>query len=99
MWAEDQTYDVIARKSAFRMHSVATSSIGKYSTEYAIFLDLNEDGTKVTRIVEMVDTAYSAKFFGQLMEHARSQGDEKERAWLIAVEASNMVSKKADKDE
>lgn len=99
MWAEDQTYDAMVRKSAFRMHTDATSPIGQYSTEYGIFLDFNEDGTKVTRIVEMVDTAYGGKFFRELMEYARTQGDENDRAWLSAVEYSNTEIKKTAEDE
>lgn len=48
--------------------STAETDIGPYANEYALILKFTEDGTKVTRFLEMVDSAYSAKFFAALAE-------------------------------
>jgi ketosteroid isomerase-like protein len=46
--------------------STADTEIGNYTNEYALFLTFTRDGSKVVRIDEFVDSAYSAEFFAKL---------------------------------
>jgi ketosteroid isomerase-like protein len=50
------------------MHATSTSEtdIGPYANEYALILTFTEDGKKVTKFLEYVDSAYSMKFFAAL---------------------------------
>ena len=48
----------------------AESPIGPYRNEYAYFLTFNGDGTKVTRVDEFVDSAFSTGFMAKLQEYA-----------------------------
>ncbi|ROV88143.1 hypothetical protein VMCG_10430 [Cytospora schulzeri] len=49
--------------------SKAQSLIGPYGNEYTILLYFNEDGDKVNKIVEFVDSAYAKDFFTRLGAH------------------------------
>jgi ketosteroid isomerase-like protein len=46
--------------------STANTKIGRYANEYGLFLTFTDDGNKVTRIEEFVDSAYTAMFFQKL---------------------------------
>jgi hypothetical protein len=50
------------------MHATSTADtdIGRYANEYALILHFTEDGKKVTKFLEYVDSAYSIKFFAAL---------------------------------
>jgi hypothetical protein len=52
------------------MHATSTadSDIGPYANEYALILHFTEDGKKVTKFLEFVDSAFSTKFFADLRE-------------------------------
>jgi hypothetical protein len=52
------------------MHATSTAEtdIGSYANEYALILNFSEDGKKVTKFLEYVDSAYSIKFFAALAE-------------------------------
>jgi hypothetical protein len=52
------------------MHATSTAEtdIGPYANEYALILFFTEDGKKVTKLLEYVDSAYSIRFFGALAE-------------------------------
>jgi ketosteroid isomerase-like protein len=52
------------------MHATSTAEtdVGPYGNEYALVLNFTDDGKKVTRILEYVDSAYSIKFFAKLAE-------------------------------
>jgi len=53
-------------------------------------MTFNVDGTKVVYMEEMVDSAYSAKFFGQLQEWVRNNPEnETAKAWADAVATAN----------
>jgi ketosteroid isomerase-like protein len=59
-------HDAEARTSIIHASSRAITSVGAYSNEYALFLSFTEDGKKITKIDEFVDSAYSAQFFAKL---------------------------------
>lgn len=52
------------------MHATSTADtdIGPYENEYALILQFAEDGRKVVKILEFVDSAYSMEFFERLAE-------------------------------
>ena len=68
-------FDVESRKAAIHCYGVAPSPIGDYANEYSMFMTFSEDGTKVVRLSEMLDSAYSLEFFGKLMTHMKASGD------------------------
>lgn len=48
--------------------SKAVTDLGDYANEYMIILYMTEDGSKVERFLEFVDSAYSKDFMGRLRE-------------------------------
>jgi len=48
--------------------------VGPYRNEYAFFCYFNEDGTKITRVEEFVDSAFSQGFFGKVGEYMKTKG-------------------------
>jgi ketosteroid isomerase-like protein len=50
-------HDAEARTSVIHASSRAITSIGPYTNEYALFPSFKEDGKKITRIDEFVDSA------------------------------------------
>ncbi|KAK3382219.1 hypothetical protein B0T24DRAFT_714344 [Lasiosphaeria ovina] len=46
----------------------------KWTNEYAIFVTFSEDGTKVSRLEEMVDTAFYANFFPKFQQYLMQLG-------------------------
>ncbi|KAK5116294.1 hypothetical protein LTR85_009266 [Meristemomyces frigidus] len=46
----------------------------EYTNEYAVFLTFNEDGTKISYMGEMVDSAYMAKFLAHVAEVGKAHG-------------------------
>ena len=61
--------DEEARKVAMHASSTATTDLGDYSNEYMLVLHMTEDGKKVERGEEFVDSKHSADFFARLREH------------------------------
>jgi ketosteroid isomerase-like protein len=59
-------HDAEARTCVIHASSKANTRAGIYSNEYALFLWFTKDGSKITRIDEFVDSAYSAQFFAKL---------------------------------
>lgn len=54
-----------------------------------MFFGFNEEGSKVTRLEEMMDSEHLRKFSGGLMEHVNASGGGVEKAWGDAVERVN----------
>jgi len=48
--------------------STADTDIGPYGNEYALIMHFTDDGTKVTKFAEYVDSAYSINFFKAMAE-------------------------------
>ena len=53
--------------------SHARTSVGKYSNEYCLFFEFDRCGTKIKKIKEFIDSAYTEDFFQRLDE---DQGQE-----------------------
>ncbi len=64
----DTIIDEAARKVTMHLSSRATTAIGKYDNEYMLTLHMTEDGQKVDRFVEFVDSKYSARYMSELRE-------------------------------
>lgn len=47
--------------------------MGPYSNEYSLFLTFTDDGTKIKRFDEFVDSAYTGTFFAKLQAAAASK--------------------------
>ena len=47
--------------------------VGPYANEYALFMYFTEDGTKIKRIEEFLDSAFSTSLFAKLGEYRKSQ--------------------------
>ncbi|KAF1916292.1 hypothetical protein BDU57DRAFT_574111 [Ampelomyces quisqualis] len=61
-------HDAEAHTCIMHATSTAETDIGPYGNEYALVLNFTNDGNKVTKILEFVDSAYSIKFFARLAE-------------------------------
>ncbi|KAK0516664.1 hypothetical protein JMJ35_001267 [Cladonia borealis] len=61
--------DEEARKVAMHASSTATTDLGDYSNEYMLVLHMTEDGKKVVRGEEFVDSKRSTDFLTRLREH------------------------------
>ena len=61
--------DEEARKVAMHASSTAMTDLGDYSNEYMLVLHMTEDGKKVERFEEFVDSKNSTDFFPRLREH------------------------------
>ncbi|KAH7087114.1 hypothetical protein FB567DRAFT_602682 [Paraphoma chrysanthemicola] len=59
-----------AEQHTCMMHATSTAEtdIGPYANEYALVLHFTEDGKKVVRFLEYVDSKYSSEFFAKLAE-------------------------------
>jgi ketosteroid isomerase-like protein len=63
-----ELHDPDAHTCMIHARSTADTKIGPYANEYALFLTFTEDGSEVLRFEEFVDSAYSEKFFAELMK-------------------------------
>ncbi|KAI7485016.1 hypothetical protein KC351_g4131 [Hortaea werneckii] len=83
----DQVFDEDHMKAALHVFGSASSPVGKYEQEYTWFLTFNEDGTKVKRMEEMIDSSYLAEFFKRLHDYVEVGGGQCE-AWADSVRAA-----------
>ncbi|KAL8944332.1 MAG: hypothetical protein Q9216_000517 [Gyalolechia sp. 2 TL-2023] len=58
----DTVIDEPARKVVMHLSSTASTPIGVYNNEYMLTLHMTEDGRKVDKFEEFVDSRYSADF-------------------------------------
>lgn len=61
-------HDAEAHTCIIHATSTAETDIGPYANEYALILTFTEEGTKVIKFLEMVDSAYTEKFFAAAAE-------------------------------
>ncbi|KAL6171937.1 hypothetical protein ACJQWK_02930 [Exserohilum turcicum] len=62
----EEIHDAVAHKCIIHASSRAETKIGPYANEYALILTFTEDGKKVTKFDEFVDSAYSQQFVSAL---------------------------------
>jgi ketosteroid isomerase-like protein len=62
----EEIHDADAHISIIHALSTAETRIGPYANEYMLILTFTEDGKKVTKFDEFVDSAYSKDFFAAL---------------------------------
>ena len=65
----DTIHDEPARKVAMHCSSKGETDIGPYNNEYMIVLHMTDDGRKVEKILEYVDSSYSKDYMLRLREH------------------------------
>lgn len=70
---KEEIHDAVARKCIIHASSRAETDIGPYMNEYALILTFTEDGRKVTKFVEFVDSAYSEQFVSALVKEGSPQ--------------------------
>lgn len=61
-----EIHDPEARQSVLHLHDTAQSPIGPYANEYMFVLSFTEDGTKIIKIEEFLDSANCNEFFGRI---------------------------------
>jgi ketosteroid isomerase-like protein len=61
-------HDADAHTCIMHASSTAETDIGPYANEYALILNFTDDGKKVTKFSEYVDSAYAMQFFARFAE-------------------------------
>lgn len=69
----DTIVDEAARKVVLRASSTATTALGPYNNEYTLILHMTEDGRKVEKFYEFVDSRYSADYMPRLRDAITTQ--------------------------
>ncbi|KAJ6192089.1 hypothetical protein J3E72DRAFT_380188 [Bipolaris maydis] len=70
---KEEVHDAAARKCIIHATSRAETKIGPYTNEYALILTFTEDGRKMTKFDEFVDSAYSEQFVPALAKELPPQ--------------------------
>lgn len=70
-----EIHDGEAHTCAIHANSTAETAVGPYSNEYSLFLTFTDDGTKIKRFDEFVDSAYTGAFFAKLQAATASQNE------------------------
>lgn len=63
---KEEIHDATKHTCIIHARSTAGTPIGPYGNEYALILTFTEDGGKVTKFDEFVDSAYSQQFVAAL---------------------------------
>ncbi|KAH0592338.1 hypothetical protein MHUMG1_09951 [Metarhizium humberi] len=66
-------HDVPQRKAVVYALSSGKTPFGDWNNEYAVFFTFNENGQEITKIEEMVDTAFMKDFFPKFQQYMRDQ--------------------------
>ena len=69
----DIVVDETARKVVMHASSTASTKLGSYNNEYTLILHMTEDGRKVEKFYEFVDSAYSADYMARLRDSIVNQ--------------------------
>ncbi|KAF2844600.1 hypothetical protein T440DRAFT_523349 [Plenodomus tracheiphilus IPT5] len=70
---KEEIHDAATRTCIIHASSKAETKIGPYTNEYALILTFTEDGRKVTKFDEFVDSAYSRQFVAALAKAGPAQ--------------------------
>ncbi|CAF9922926.1 hypothetical protein IMSHALPRED_005803 [Imshaugia aleurites] len=73
MTARDIVVDETARKVVMHAFSTASTALGPYENEYTLILHMSEDGRKVEKFYEFVDSAYSVDYMARLRDSIVNQ--------------------------
>ena len=69
----DDIVDEAARKVVMHASSTATTVLGPYSNEYVLILHMAEDGRKVEKFYEFVNSAYTGDYISRLRDAVANQ--------------------------
>ena len=69
----DVVHDEAAHKVSMHATSEAETDIGEYRNEYILIFHMTEDGRKVEKVYEYVDSDCSKKFWLRLREYTSKQ--------------------------
>ena len=72
----DRIVDEPARKVVLYASSTGSTTLGPYNNEYMLILHMTEDGRKVEKFYEFVDSAYSADYMSRLRNVIATQQKE-----------------------
>ena len=72
----DSIVDEPARKVVLYASSTASTTLGPYNNEYMLVLHMTEDGRKVEKFYEFVDSAYTADYMSRLRNVIATQQKE-----------------------
>jgi ketosteroid isomerase-like protein len=70
---EEEIHDATKHTCIIHARSTAGTPIGPYGNEYALILTFTDDGRKVTKFDEFVDSAYSQQFVAALAKAEPAQ--------------------------
>lgn len=73
---DDAVVDVERRQVVLHCRNRADTDAGEYANEYMFSLTISEDGTKIDRIVEFIDAAYTAEFKARITSARESMKDD-----------------------
>lgn len=68
-----QIFDSEARSWCVHMDMWATTPVGPFHNEFVFMLFFNEEGSKVVRIREMMDSLYASTFFAKMAAYGAQQ--------------------------
>ncbi|QIW99248.1 hypothetical protein AMS68_004766 [Peltaster fructicola] len=67
-------HDTANRKAAVYAISHGNTDFGEWTNEYAVFVWFTEDGTRISKIEEMVDSAFMKDFMPKFQRHLMTSG-------------------------
>ncbi|KAF6219620.1 hypothetical protein HO133_004089 [Letharia lupina] len=69
----DTIVDEEARKMVMHASSTGTTALGPYNNDYTLILHMTEDGRKVEKFYEFVDSAYTVDYMPRLQDAIANQ--------------------------
>ncbi|KAI1854279.1 hypothetical protein JX265_000687 [Neoarthrinium moseri] len=89
---DDVFEDKAGNKVAMWVRSTAETAAGPYRNEYVMMFDFTEDGSKVVRVREFVDSAISKDFFNKLNDKVEETGGTWDAAaWGVGKKAKGKL--------
>ncbi|KAG6358772.1 hypothetical protein INS49_012291 [Diaporthe citri] len=82
LWSDDFTQRILPLSLGMPVNSRVEAETfypnlvkRKWTNEYAIFITFSEDGHRVSKLEEMLDSAFFRDFFPKLRKHISGHGD------------------------